>query len=190
MAFTVREARAVIRKTVRRVPEGDNIMSLNLTAMMDMMTILLIFLIETMAITTSPLSVAVTLPPSTTHQPEPEQSKTVTIARESILVEGLPVVRVLNGDVDAAERREGQFGSEITKLRETLSAHHEGLYKLSAAGEEPPHELTIIADKDIPYRLLYSVMYTAGQAVAKSHPEGPGFTKYRLIVLKSDPTGL
>ena len=190
MSFTVREARAVIRKTVRRVPEGDNIASLNLTAMMDMMTILLIFLIETMAIANSPLTVSVALPPSSTHQPEPEQTKTVTIAREAILVEGLPVVRVLNGDVDAAERREGQFGSEITKLREVLSSHHEGLYKLSGTGEEPAHELTIIADKDIPYRLLYSVMYTAGQATAKSHPQGPGFTKYRLIVLKTETPGL
>ena len=99
-------------------------------------------------------------------------------------------MKVLNGDVDAAERREGQFGSEITKLRDVLASHHEGLYKLAEKGEEPPHELTIIADKDIPYRLLYSVMYTAGQATAKSHPEGPGFTKYRLIVLKTEPVGM
>jgi len=190
MAFTVREARAVIRKTVRRVPEGDAVTTLNLTAMMDMMTILLIFLIETLAIATSPLSISVALPPSSTHQPEPEQTKVVTIAKEAILVEGLPVVKVLNGDVDAAERREGQFGSEITKLREVLSAHHEGLYKLSGPGEEPSHELTIIADKDVPYHLLYSVMYTAGQASAKSHPNGPGFTKYRLIVLKTEAPGL
>jgi biopolymer transport protein ExbD len=186
MSFTLREARAVIRKARRRVPEGDNISSLNLTAMMDMMTILLIFLIMTMAISTSPLTVAVALPPSSTQAPEPEPSKTVTIAKEAILVEGVPVVKVLNGDVSTGERTEGQFGSEITKLREVLSAHHEGLYKLSAPGEEPAHELTIIADKDIPYRLLYSVMYTAGQASAKSHPNGPGFTKYRLIVLRGE----
>src|SRR5512143_616389 len=159
MAFTVREARAVIRKAVRRVPEGESVTTLNLTAMMDMMTILLIFLIMNMAVSTSPLTVSVALPPSSTRQPEPEQTKVVTIAKEAILVEGLPVVKVLNGDVDAAERREGQFGSEITKLREALSAHHEGLYKLSGPGEEPAHELTILADKDIPYRLLYSVMY-------------------------------
>ncbi len=185
MAFTIREARAVIRKARRRVPEGDIIRSLNLTALMDMMTILLIFLIMTMAFSTSPLSVTVALAPSTTKQPEPEQTKVVTIAKEAILVEGVPVVKVLNGDVSSGERTEGQFGSEITKLREILSAHHEGLYKLSAP-EEPAHELTIIADKDIPYRLLYSVMYTAGQATAKSHPNGPGFTKYRLIVLRTE----
>src|SRR5215472_13286150 len=137
MAIKLHEARAIIRKARRRVPEGENIMSLNLTALMDMMTILLIFLIMTMAFSTSPLSVSVALAPSTTRLPEPEQTKTVTIAKEAILVEGVPIVKVLNGDVSSGERTEGQFGSEITKLREILSAHHEGLYKLSAPGEEP-----------------------------------------------------
>ncbi len=33
-------------------------------------------------------------------------------------------------------------------------------------------------------------MYTAGQASAKSHANGPGFTKYRLIVLKTETGGL
>jgi len=191
MSFTVREARAVIRKAVRRVPEGEtSIAALNLTAMMDMITILLIFLIETMAIATSPLSVSVALPPSSTHIPEPEQTKVVTIAKEAILVEGLPILRLHDGDVDASERRDGQLGTEITKLKDVLAAHHEGLYKLSAPGEEPSHELTIIADREIPYRLLYSVMFTAGQASAKSHPSGPGFTKYRLIVLRTEAPGL
>ncbi len=182
MSINVQDARAIIRKARRRVPEGESISSLNLTALMDMMTILLIFLIQTMAITTSPLSVSVSLPPSTTRLPEPEQTKVVTIAKSAILVEGMPVVRVLNGDVDASEKSQGQFGTEIGKLRAVLSDHHEALYRLSK--DEPVHELTILADKDIPYRLLYSVMFTAGRANAKSQPNGPGFSKYRLIVLR------
>ncbi len=184
MAFSVQEARSIIRKARRRVPEGESINSLNLTALMDIMTLLLIFLIQTMVVTTSPLSVSVALPPSSSRAPEAEQAKRVTIAKSAILVEGMPVVRVMNGDVDASEKPEGQFGNEIGKLRAVLSDHHEGLYRLSP-GEEPAHELTIIADKDIPYRLLYSVMYTAGRANAKSHPDGPGFTNYRLIVLRT-----
>ena len=183
MAISAQEARSIVRKARRRVPEGESINSLNLTALMDMMTILLIFLIQDMAISTSPLSVSVALPPSTTRAPEPEQAKTVTIAQSAILVEGVPVVRVLNGDVDASEKSQGQFGSEIGKLRAVLSDHHEALYKLSS-GEEPAHEITILADRNIPYRLLYAVMFTAGRANAKSQPNGPGFSKYRLIVLR------
>jgi biopolymer transport protein ExbD len=186
MSIPVREARAIIRKAKRRVAEGDSIAYLNLTAMMDMMTILLVFLIETMSITTSPLNISVALSMSSTHAPEPEQAKTLTIAKSAILVEGLPVVKVLNGDVDPSEKTNGQFGVEIGKLRTNLSEHHEALYLHAAPGEEPSHELTIIADKDIPYRLLYTVMFTAGRASAKNHPDGPGFQKYRLIVTRSE----
>jgi biopolymer transport protein ExbD len=187
MSIEFREARSLIRKARRRVPEsGEAVSSINLTALMDMMTILLIFLIQNMAITTSPLSVSVVLPPSTSQAPEPEQAKTVTIAQSAILVEGMPVVRVSHGDVDASEKSQGQFGNEIGKLRSVLADHHEALYRLSGS-EEPTHELTILADKEIPYRLLYSVMYTAGRASAKNHPDGPGFTKYRLIILKTQP---
>jgi biopolymer transport protein ExbD len=182
MAISLHEARSIIRKAKRRVPEHESISTLNLTALMDMMTILLIFLIQNMAITTSPLTISVALPPSSTRAPE-EQAHAVTIAPSAILVEGKPIVRVLNGDVDASERPSGQFGSEISKLRAVLSDYHERLYALSGK-DEPAHELTIIADKNIPYRLLYSVMFTAGRASAKNHANGPGFTRYRLIVLR------
>lgn len=185
MSFSVHEARSIIRKAKRRVPEGESITGLNLTALMDMMTILLIFLIQNMLVVPSPFSVSVTLPPSSSRAPEPEVAKTVTIAKSAILVEGMPVVKVVNGDVDASEKSQGQFGNEIGKLRAVLADHHEALYRLSP-NEEPAHELTILADKDIPYRLLYSVMYTAGRANAKSHTDGPGFTKYRLIVLQKE----
>ena len=188
MSIRATEARAIIRKARRRVPEGENVQALNLVAMMDIMTILLIFMIMSLAVSTSPLSVSVTLPPSSTQMPEPETAKTVTIAKSAILVEGEPVVKVENGDVDAAEKTQGSFGIEIGKLRIALARHHEGLYKLAAlAGDaEPAHELTIIADKEIPYRLLYTVLYTAGRANAINHPDGPGFQKYRLIVLRTE----
>jgi biopolymer transport protein ExbD len=190
MSIRPSEARSIIRKARRRVPEGESISSLNLTAMMDMMTILLVFMIMTMSLSTSPLSIAVALPPSTTQQPQPEQAKTVTIAKDSILIEGTPVVKLVGGDVDASEKAQGQFGIEIAKLKTVLSEHHEGLYQAAQKfGGEVRHELIILADKDTPYRLLYSVMYTAGRASAKGHPDGPGFTNFRLIVVRNELSG-
>jgi len=187
MAISPQEARSIIRKAKRRVPEGEEITHINLVAMMDMMTILLVFLIMNLTVTTSPLNVVVALSPSTTRQPESSQehAKSVTIAKSAILVEGAPVVKVLNGDVDASEKTQGQFGVEIGKLKAVLSDHHQQMYN-ALGGGEPPHELTIIADKDIPYRLLYTVMFTAGRANAKNVPDGPGFQKYRLIVMRSE----
>jgi len=49
MSFTQREARSIIRKAVARVPEGEEIRHLNIMPMMDMMTILLVFLIQNFA---------------------------------------------------------------------------------------------------------------------------------------------
>jgi biopolymer transport protein ExbD len=187
MSISLHEARSIIRKSKRRVPEGEDITHINLVAMMDMMTILLVFLIMNLTITTSPLNISVTLSQSSTRTPEQSQehSKVITIAPSAILVEGAPVVKVLNGDVDPSEKTEGQFGVEIGKLKAVLSEHHQQMYNIMG-GEEPPHELTIIADKNIPYRLLYTVMFTAGRSNASKVPNGPGFQKYRLIVMRQE----
>lgn len=179
MAITIREARSIIRKAVRRVPEGEAITHLNITPMMDIMTILLVFMIKSAASSTSTLNLGdVTLPSSATQMPPPEEAVSVTIARSAILVEGEPVVAVKNGDVDPSEKTAGSFGIEIGKLKTQLEKHHKRVKKIAAyRGEEPTNELTVIADKDIPYRLLVAVIYSAGQAE---------FQNYRMIVLRNE----
>jgi biopolymer transport protein ExbD len=143
------------------------------------MTILLVFMIKSISVQTSTLNLQdVTLPTSTTKQAPPEEAVALIISRESIVLEGEPIVKVKNGDVDASDKTAGSFGIEIAKLKEQLQKHHVRIQKLAAGrGEEPTNEVTIIADKDTPYRLLASVMYTAGQAE---------FSQYRLIVLRNE----
>jgi biopolymer transport protein ExbD len=179
MSISLTEARSIIRKARRRVPEGEAITHLNITPMMDMMTILLVFMIKSISVQTSTLNLQdVTLPTSTTKEAPPEEAVAVIISRESIVVEGEPIVKVKNGDVDATDKTAGSFGIEIAKLKDNLGKHHSRITKLAAGrGDEPSNEVTIIADKDTPYRLLSSVMYTAGQAE---------FNQYRLIVLRNE----
>lgn len=179
MPIKVSEARRIIRQAKNRVPEGESISHLNITPMMDMMTILLVFMIKSAATQTSSLDLTgdVALAQSTTGQPPPEEAVKVTIARSAILVEGEPVVAVKNGDVDPSEKTAGQFGIEIQKLRTRLTQHHTRLKKIYAyRGAAAPAELTVIADKDTPYRLLVSVIYSAGQAE---------FKNYRMIVMRT-----
>lgn len=179
MSISVREARALIRKAKNRVPEHESIGHLNLTAMMDMMSILLVFMIKSMTAQTSTLNMGdVSLPQSKTQLAPPEEAVSVVVARTAILVEGAPVVAVKGGDVDASEKTSGQFGIQIGKLKETLGKHRTRLTKIAAAqGKEASKELTIVADKDTPYRLIASVIYTAGQAE---------FQNYRMIVLRNE----
>ena len=121
MAISVREARSIIRKAKRRVPEHEAITHINLTAMMDMMTILLVFMIKASATQTSTLNLGdITLPQSKTRMPPPEEAVQVTIAKTAILVEGEPVVAVKGGDVDASEKKNGTFGIEISKVKDLL----------------------------------------------------------------------
>jgi biopolymer transport protein ExbD len=180
MAINVSEARSIIRKAKRRAEEPQS-QYLNLTAMMDMMTILLVFMIENLSVTTSPVNIGVHLPDTKLQTPQPEDATTITVARNAILVQGRPVVKVENGDVDAGEKTNGAYGIVIGKLQKELQIEHDHLFDLTAPGEEVKHELTIVCDKDIPYRLLYAVMYTAGQSDAPGHQGSPGFQKFRLI---------
>ena len=179
MSISLSEARSIIRKARRRVPEGEAITHLNITPMMDMMTILLVFMIKSMAVQTSTLNLNdVTLPSSTTRQPPPEEAVSIVIAREALMVEGDPIVKIKNGDVDASEKTAGSFGIEIAKLKDNLTKQHTRIKKIAASrGDAPSNDLTIVADRNTPYRLLASVMYTAGQAE---------FSNYRLIVLRTE----
>src|SRR5436190_18939381 len=131
MSIKSSEARSLIRKAKRRIGEHESISHLNLTAMMDMMTILLVFMIKSMASSASPLNIPVQLPDSETQAPSPEEAKTVTIAKTGILVEGESIVAVkMIGnilDVDPSEKTNGSFGIEIGKLKGVLAKHHEGL---------------------------------------------------------------
>ena len=139
MSFSQREARVLIRKAVKRVPEGESIRHLNIMPMMDMMTILLVAFIFQMA--TSSLEVTagtVNLPRTETDAPLPEKAWTLVITPNGIVVEGQPIVSVANGDVDPAEKEGGSLGVKIPRLTNFLAKLHEEEVKQQIkAGQDP-----------------------------------------------------
>jgi len=178
--ITPREARSIIRKAKRRVPHGEDVSHLNITAMMDMMTIIVVFLIKSVAVGNPPPT-DIQLPRSTTQQKPQKEAITLTITKTSILVEGQPLVQVRNGSVDAAEKTGGADGIEIGRLRQELEGHGKRTRTIDqlqglARGDEGL-ELTLIADRATPFRLLHEVMYTAGNAK---------YGKFRLVVLRPE----
>ena len=73
MSFTARQARAIIRKAVKRVPEGEDVRHLNIMPMMDMMTVLLVaFIFQAQVTTTAASASQVNLPPLVNEEPLPE----------------------------------------------------------------------------------------------------------------------
>ena len=184
MSITVREARSIVRKAVKRVPEGEEITHLNIMPMLDIVTILLVFMIKQASVSATDIMPSDVKPPqSTTLQPIPEEGTPVFIGTKAILVDGVPIVSVTGGDVDPSERAEGALALEITKLSNTLRVHRQAYTNTEGKG---PDSLTIIADKSTPYRLLMSVMYSSKQACANS---ADCYTEYRLIVSTSGAQG-
>jgi len=176
---TKRQARSIIRKAIKRVPQGEEIRHLNIMPMMDIMTILLVaFVFQALAATPIPMG-DVTLPFSRSFDPPPEGSVMITIARNGIVVEGQPVVAVKNGDVDSSEKKDGTLGIAIPKLSRFLGQVR-GIYEQNqtAGGKKAKvPEVMILADRRTPYRLLFQVLVSARSKEA-------GYRRFRLIVLE------
>ena len=183
MSFTQREARGLIRKAIKRVPEGEAIRHLNIMPMMDMMTILLVAFIFQMATSALELTAGtVQLPRTATDAPMPEKAWVLVITPTGIVVEGKSIVSVNNGTVDPSEKEGGALGLKIPRLTNFLaSLRQEDLKNMQRAGVDPakapPPELLIIADRTTPYRLLLEVMFSAKQKEA-------GYKHFRMIVQK------
>jgi biopolymer transport protein ExbD len=182
--FSPREARAIIRKAVKRVPEGEEIRHLNIMPMMDMMTILLVAFIFQASVTATALEAgSVTLPHSMTDEPLPENASTLIITSTAIVVEGNEIVPIRNGVIDASEIEGGARGYKISKLsRELKSLRDDEKGKAKDPNAVP--ELMIIADRTTPFRLLFDVIYSA-----KGDKSSTGllYKRFRLIVQKHEP---
>ena len=150
---------------------------LNITPMMDMMTILLVFLLKQFSVQAAALQMPpeLQLPTSTIEASRP-LAVNITITQNAVLVEGDGVTTVRAGAVDPSVKRDGANGYYITPLVDVLTKHANRLKKIAAmGGTQFDHTATVMVDKNTPYRLLTEVLYSAGQAE---------FANYRLSVIK------
>jgi biopolymer transport protein ExbD len=178
VASSLEMRREIVRKRRRRhqdhLPE-----ELNITAMMDMMTIILVFLLKTLSSSANnvPQSDDLRIPRSSSLD-EPSQALQVIVSRVSITVNGRGLgVSLRNGLVDPAAKRGGQSGFLINALNTEMRDQHEHALALSRATNQPfDGQMALIADSEIPLRTIYEVLYTCGQN---------GFSNFRLLVLKS-----
>ena len=180
MALSVRvEAQKRYRNLQRRVPEPDAVSHLNITPMMDMMTILLLFFLQNFTLAGSIQPTADMIPPRSISRSKHVNQVQVTITKKEILVENNAVAQVKKGEVDSSLKRDGQSGFLITPLMDTLQKHATRLkllHKRHLRKEPFDGQMLLIADQQTPYRLISEVLYSAGQAE---------FGKYRLVVLQN-----
>ncbi len=170
------------KRRKEREAEGE-IRELNIVAMMDMMTILLVFLLKSYQ--TSPVTVTPADdldPPHSTTRNAPKETVTVTVTRRHILVGDKSVVDLENGQVPAQYKEGGATGNFIQPLFDALSKEVDKAKYIAQFNPNAPFtgEMSIIGDRKVPYRLLTEILYTAGKTQLDN---------FRFIVFKKEGEG-
>ena len=130
--------------------------TLNLVSLMDIFTILVFFLlVNSSDVETLPNTKDIQLPESIAEE-KAKESVVIMIGEEDILVQGEAVVKVAN--VMATT------GNDIPALREALKSQNDRVLRRAAQDDIAGREVTIMGDKDIPYRLLKKVMATCTES--------------------------
>jgi biopolymer transport protein ExbD len=179
---TLADCKRIIRRKLRKKEEHEE-MGLNIYPMMDMMTILLVFMIMQFASSAAEVVQTDELQlPTSTSQVEAAQALGVLISSSEVVVEGQHVLALRNGKVDPSLKQGGGTGWLITPLFNNLKQQRDRLKLIASHNAQRPFrgEVRLIADKRTPFRTLGEVIYTLGQTE---------FGALRFIVLKPGQTG-
>src|SRR5262245_7229122 len=149
-----------IRSFARKLAEPEVIKDLNITPMMDMMTIILVFLLKSFTSTTSVITFDSNLQvPKSLTELKPKLAVTVTLTKKVILVEGDAIAPINAGRVDPAVKRDGENGYYITPLVDILEKHARRDKQLAAmVGQKFEAKLMLVVDPTTPYRMLTEVI--------------------------------
>jgi biopolymer transport protein ExbD len=173
----MRFRKAMARKKRRdREAEGE-IKELNITAMMDLMTIILVFLIKSFSASSITVTASedVRLPLSAARA-TPKDTVAITVTASAIMVGDRRKVELKQGVAKPGDMN----GKLILPLDAALKTEVEKLKKIAERNPSAPfnHEVSIIGDKRVSYDLLSSVLYTAGQNELEN---------FRFIILQKNP---
>jgi len=187
-AATMAQFKAALRNAKRRNEHEPEIDFLNITAMLDMMTIILVFLLKTMASSSASLPQSKDLAlPASILQSEPHQEGVAVIVTKSQILVGdspNPVVTLPSPEslaqsgLDAQYKKDGINSLHIVPLADALLNVRETDKRVRIAkGLDPSSsEAIVIVDESTPYRLLIEVLFTLGQS---------SFGKYHLMVMQT-----
>jgi biopolymer transport protein ExbD len=178
--------KAALRKSIRRNAQEPEINFLNITAMLDIMTIILVFLLKNLGESTAsvPQSNDLKIPTSyITSQPSME-GVVVTVSKTQILVGdekilSLPSRQSLaQSGVGAQYKRSGPNDLYIVPLGNALQSARktDKLVRQAKGLDASMSEAIVIADNTTPYRLFIEVLFTLGQNE---------FGKYHLMVMQT-----
>lgn len=179
------------RRPGRQRRRRNRAFGLQLTSMMDVLVIIVIFLLKNygLSIMQVPQQDKLELPKSKAADVYGE-GITLQIARDKIMIDNEPVV-TFDGNPDdrkfqlpAGAWDSQNAGHGIFAIFDALKKKKEDFDTLASRAPDPAAaakkwtgDLLVQADKDVPYELIRNVMYTAGMA---------GYKQFRLTVQKQE----
>jgi len=183
-ASTVRY-KAALRKAVRKNAKDAEIDFLNITAMLDMMTIILVFLLKNASASNAapPQGEDLKLPKSIMLGNPKEEGIAIFISKTQIIVgeDPNPIVPLPSREALAQSGVDARFkGGDANSLKIVpLLNSLQNLRQVDKAvrqakGLDDKSEAVIIADANTPFRLIAEVLFTMGQAE---------FGKFHMMVL-------
>jgi biopolymer transport protein TolR len=144
-----------LQKRAERRDRNKSGLDMNLVSLIDIFTILIFFLMSgATGVELLPSNKAVKLPDSTSEK-SPRETVVVMVNGSDIIVGGRLIASV--ADVMRSD------GDLIANLKAELDLQSSRVV-IRKENEEKSKAVTIMGDKDIPYRLLRKVMYTAARS--------------------------
>jgi biopolymer transport protein ExbD len=144
-----------LQKRAERRSRNQTMVDMNLVSLIDVFTILIFFLLSNAGgVETLPSPKAVSLPESVAEK-SPLETVVVIVSGTEILVDGRKVAMVadvLGAAGDLIEPLKAEL--ELQANRQVIRKENEALSR----------RLTIMGDKEIPYRLLRKIMVTSARA--------------------------
>ena len=128
---------------------------INLVSLMDIFTILVFFLLVNSAEVQTLSSKSSVVLPESVSEDKPRENLVILVNEESIVVQGQEIVKV----EDVLANNE----SIIPALQQELTYQGARFFG-SSVQKDVTGEVTIMGDKEIPYRLLKKIMLTCAQA--------------------------
>jgi biopolymer transport protein ExbD len=160
-------------RRIRRMTRGKRgIARLNLTPLMDVFTVLVFFLmINSASVETLQQPKQIKLPESVVEA-KPRETVVVFVGTDEVLVQGEWVASI--ADIEASEN------IEIEPISRRLAELSESVIGISTQAVAESQEVTVLADKTVPFRVLKKIMASC---------TGQGYTRVSLaVVQKSAPS--
>ena len=155
------------RRIARMARNKSFVSKLNLTPLMDVFTVLVFFLmINSATVETLQQPKQITLPESVVEA-KPRETVVIFVGKEEVLVQGVPVARI--ADIQTTTN------VEIEPISVRLAELSESVIGLSTQAVAESQEVTVLADKSVPFSVLKKIMATC---------TAQGYTRVSLAVVQ------